>query len=307
VRKKSVVIGVLFFVLTAQAEDPVNELNILAQRGNGVVTQEAFAARADKIPAKHRLATLRDRNRLRDLISTTLLRSQLAHEAREAGFDKEQIVADRMRLAAEAELAEAWVQHYVDMQPPADYEALAKEYYALHKAEIMTSPMVNVSHILIGFEKHTDEEARTIADSVSQQLKENPELFDELVLVYSEDPSAMSNRGKFANVKKGDMVKAFESTAFSLEEGEISKPVRTQYGYHIIRLDGKIVPEQLSYDEVKYKLIENERARHEERVKQDYVQSLSTLEVKMTQEALEEMVRSQFGEDFVAPQVDTQK
>lgn len=103
------------------------------------------------------------------------------------------------------------------------------------------------------------------------------------------------------------MVKPFEETSFALEQGEISVPVKTQYGYHIIRLDARIAPEQLTFDEVKSRLIEKERIKHEERVKQDYIQSLTSLEVKMTQEALEKMVRSQFGEDYVESQVDTQK
>jgi peptidyl-prolyl cis-trans isomerase C len=301
-----VVISLLFFTLTTQANDLSNESGILAERGNGVVTQSAFAARADKIPADARKAVLRNRNRVRDLINTTLLRSQLAYDAREAGFDKEQLVMDRMQLAAEAELAEAWAQHYVQMQPKADYEALAHEYYLLHQEETLSSPKIDVSHILISNKTRTDEEAQALADTVSSQLKENPGLFDELVLTYSEDPSAQSNKGKFTGVKKGDMVKPFEVTAFALEVGAISEPVRTEYGYHIIRLDAKIAPEKLSFDQVKTQLIETERKAHEERIIQDYILSLTSLEVKMTQEALEEMVRAQFGEDYVDTQDDAQ-
>ena len=117
-----------FIPLFASADNSVNELEILAQRGKGVVSQQAFAARADKIPADLRLGALRDGNRLKDVLNDLLLRSQLAEDAREAGFDQEPIVIGRMQLAAEAELAEAWVQHYVAMQPAADFEALASEY-----------------------------------------------------------------------------------------------------------------------------------------------------------------------------------
>lgn len=305
--KKSVVLGLLFFILTAQAKDPVDESEILAQRGKGVVTQAAFAARAERIPAKDRLATLRDKKRVQNLINTMLLQTQLVSDAREAGFDQEQIVKDRMQLAAEVELAEAWMTFYVESQPTADYEVLAHEYYLLHQDEIVTSPMVNVSHILISTDKHSDEEAQALADSLSQQLESDSKSFDELVLTYSEDPSARSNKGKFTNVKKGDMVRAFEVQAFQMEEGEISAPVRTQYGYHIIRLDAKIAPEQLSFDEVKWRLIENERKKHDDRITENYISELSSLDVKMTQAALEKMVREQFGEDYVDPQVDSQK
>ena len=301
------VISLLFLFLTAQAKDSVDEVEILAKRGNGVVTQAAFAARTEKIPAHSRLATLRDGKRLQDLINTILLRSQLAHDASEAGYDKDPTVMARMKLAAEAELAEAWAQHYVTMQPAADYEALAHEYYLLHQDEIMTSPKIDVSHILISIEKHSDEEAQALVDSVSQQLKSNPKSFDELVLAYSEDPSASSNKGKFNNVKKGDMVKAFEETAFALNEGQISEPVRTKYGYHIIRLDAKIAPEQMSFGEVKTQLIERERKKHEDRIMQDYIGGLTSIAVEMTEEALEQMVETQFGEDYVDPQDNDQE
>jgi len=306
--KKVIVISLLFVILTTQAKDAADEQDILAQRGKGVVTQADFAARADKLPADMKLPTIRDRNRVRDLINTLLLRSQLASDAREAGFDKDQMVVDRMKLAAEAELAEAWAQHYVAMQPVADYEALAEEYYLLHADEMMSSPKINVSHILIANEKHSAEEAAALADSISQQLKLDPSKFDELVVAYSEDPSAKSNNGKFTEVKKGDMVKAFEEAAFAMEEGEISGPVMTEYGYHIIRLDAKIAPEKLSFDDVKAQLIEKEHKKHDDRVLQDYLERLTSLDVSMTQEALEKMVKSQFGEDYVEQsQMDSQK
>ena len=98
------------------------------------------------------------------------------------------------------------------------------------------------------------------------------------------------------------MVKAFEETAFALEEGQISEPVRTNYGYHIIRLDAKIAPEQMSFDEVKTQLIERERKKHEDRIMQDYIGGLTSIAVEMTEEALEEMAEIQFGENYVDPQ-----
>ena len=87
-----------------QASEPENPGEVLAQRGKGVLTQTVFTARASKIPADMRLETLRNGTRLRDLINTLLLRAQLAADAREADFDKEQVIINRMYLAAETEL-----------------------------------------------------------------------------------------------------------------------------------------------------------------------------------------------------------
>ena len=231
-----------------------------------------------------------------------LLRAQLAADAREAGYDKEKIVIDRMKLAADSELAEAWVEHYIEMQPEADFEQLAREYYELNKSGMMSEPKIDVSHILISNEERSDDEAKALADSIVIKIRENPASFDELVITYSEDPSSTGNKGKFYKVKKGDMVTAFEEVAFALENGEISDPVKTGYGYHIIRLDAHIPSTQMSFEEVKDPIMANERKRHGDRIKRDYLSSLTSLDVEMTKEALEEMVRRQYGEDYVESQ-----
>ena len=279
--------------------------DILAQRGKGIVTQKAFSARADRIPSSIRRETLRNGNRLRDVINSLLLRAQLAEDAREAGFDKQEMVKERMRLAAEAELGEAWLQHYVETQPAADYEALARENYQLNQDTMLSTSKIDVSHILISAEQRSDTEAKEIAETVWQQLSTAPASFDDLVLQYSDDPSASSNQGRFKGVKKGDMVKPFEDTAFALAEGEISQPVKTRFGYHIIRLDAHIPASKMEFDEIKEQLMQAERKRHEGRIQKDYLESLTTQEVMMTQEALEEMVRRQFGEDYVDSPVDS--
>jgi len=291
----------------SDATELVVEKDILAQRGKGTVTQKAFSARADMIPSNVRLGALRDRNRLRDVINTLLLRSQLAQDASEASFDKEEIVIERMKLAAEAELSKAWVQHFVESQPAADYEAMAREYYQLNQARILSSDQISVSHILISTEERSDDEAKELADTISRQLAEEPESFDELVLKYSEDPSASANKGKFFNIKKGDMVEPFEKVAFALSDGEISGPVRTGYGYHIIRLDEHPARKNLEFNKVKARLVKEARTKHEERIKADYLGTLTSLDVQMSEAALEELVKRLFGENYSEAPVDSTK
>ncbi len=300
---KSFAIAILLVGLTlvssiVYSDDSASNDEILAQRGRGIVTQAAFVARADRIPKKIRLATLRSGSRVKDVLNNLLLQAQLAADALEAGFDTEQIVIERMRLAAEAELAEAWLQHYVDMRPDGDYEQLAYEYYQLNQESMLTSTKVDVSHILLSTENRSKEEAKELADSIRQQLSDNPEAFDELVMKYSDDPSVSANNGKFLKVKKGDMAKAFEDAAFALQPTEISYPVKTKYGYHVIRLDAHIPPEKMSFEEVKDRLIELERDQHRGRIKRDYLSGLSSLDVNMTEKALEDMVKSLFGENY---------
>jgi parvulin-like peptidyl-prolyl isomerase len=289
------------------ADTPVEDGEILAKRGKGVVTQEQFSARANKIPERMRFGTLRDRTRMSDILMTMLLQMQLAAEAREAGFDKDPMAVSRMKLAAEVELAEAWLQHYVAQQSDADYEALARQYYQLHSGEMLSEPAIDVSHILVSTEERGDEKALALAHSIYEELIQDPASFDELVKQHSEDPSAASNKGRFKGVKKGEMVGAFEKTAFAMQAGEISEPVRTNFGYHIIRLDAHIEPRQRTFDEVKDQLMEREHARHEQRVQNDYLSNLSAVELEITEAALREMARRQFGEDVLAPEAEVEK
>lgn len=296
-----VIVGLIILSFSLQAADPDQDSEILATRGKGVVTQGVFTARAEKIPAKDRLMTLRDGNRLQDVINDLLLNSQLAVEAREAGFDKESHIQARMQLAAETELASAWLQNYKETRPVADYEQMAREYYQINKKKIVTSRKVDVSHILISAKERSPEEALVLATSLREQLQSDPSLFNEMITEYSEDPSAASNQGRFFAVKPGTMVKPFEDTAFTLDEGKISEPVRTEYGYHIIRLDAKIAPQQMSFEDVKERLIASQEKQHIDRIILNYLDGFAAHDVEIPQEALELLVDRLFGEDYVDP------
>ncbi len=61
------------------------------------------------------------------------------------------------------------------------------------------------------------------------------ELFEELAREYSQDPGTAGNGGSLGFVRRGSLVPEFESVAFTLEDGEISQPVKTQFGYHLIQ------------------------------------------------------------------------
>ena len=88
--------------------------------------------------------------------------------------------------------------------------------------------------------------------------------------------------------------------------GEIAKPVKTDFGYHVIRLDAYIAPEKMQFDDVKAQLIDQERINHEERTKRNYLESLTTLDVQLSEVQLEEMIRRQFGEEYIGSEGKTE-
>ena len=104
---------------------------------------------------------------------------------------------------------------------------------------------LHVSHLLIrsaGAEE--DQMAFNKINQIHQNLIENPSQWLEMVKTYSEDPGSKANKGMIPWFGVGSIVPEFEHAAFSLsKKGDFSAPVKTEYGYHIIRLEGaKPVP-----------------------------------------------------------------
>ncbi|MBA3349795.1 MAG: peptidylprolyl isomerase, partial [Actinobacteria bacterium] len=96
----------------------------------------------------------------------------------------------------------------------------------------------------------------SIAKDLSQQLQNAPEskvdtLFTQLAEKFSEDPSAAENSGDLGFVPAGQLVPEFEQAALKLKVGEVSDPVQSQYGFHIIRVLGR---RSLSFAEAKPQL-----------------------------------------------------
>ena len=260
---------------------------VIAIRGNGVVTQQMFDARMAKIPQKDRSGVLSSPKRLEGMLADLALISQLSTEAKKVGFDKQELVQSRMQLAAESELGNAWLTHYVDSQPVADYTSMAHEYYLLHQKNFETKPSRDVSHLLVSTKTRTIEEAEIRASALLEQIKQDPSSFDQLILENSDDQSMPVNKGHFKAVSKESMVKPFEEALFSLNaSGDFSGLVYTQYGIHIIRLDGIHPVRTKDFDEVRMQLESIQEAEHLDRVRLAYMEKLASMDTQISTEEI---------------------
>ena len=96
---------------------------------------------------------------------------------------------------------------------------------------------VRLARIMI-YPKLKDSHKQEIIDKLKKIKKqiEGGESFEKMATIYSEDPGSASKGGLYKNIAKGQMVKSFEATALNLQEGEISDPIESEFGYHIIQL-----------------------------------------------------------------------
>jgi foldase protein PrsA len=113
-------------------------------------------------------------------------------------------------------------------------DADVKKYYDTNKANYTQAASRDVRHILVNSKK--------LADSIESQLKAGGN-FAKLAKKYSKDTGSAVNGGKLT-VQKGKTVPEFDKAAFSLKTNEISAPVHTTYGWHIIQALSAIKPAQ---------------------------------------------------------------
>ncbi len=126
-----------------------------------------------------------------------------------------------------------------------------EEYYQRHRNQYGGEMQFRVRHILFltNGSNGTMEKARENAQIVLEKLR-NGEDFVTLARLYSQDPSASSG-GDLGFLKQGEMLPAFEEALKRLEVGEISEPIQTKYGFHIIRLEEKRGGEQKPLEAVR--------------------------------------------------------
>ncbi len=117
-----------------------------------------------------------------------------------------------------------------------------KDFYEKNKVELMSGETVNASHILVD----TEDEAKSILDDINSSKIS----FEDAARKYSKCPSKEQG-GCLGDFGKGQMVPEFDSACFSMNEGEIKGPVKTQFGYHLIKLNSKSESKQIDFSEIK--------------------------------------------------------
>ncbi len=139
----------------------------------------------------------------------------------------EQVRIEFVTLSADALLAQ--------MQPAA---AEVRKAYDENLKRFEVKEARQASHILITADASPEakKKAKARADELYAQLKKNPKDFAELAKKNSQDPGSATNGGDLGFFERGAMVKAFDDAVFSMKVGEISAPVESEFGYHIIRL-----------------------------------------------------------------------
>jgi peptidyl-prolyl cis-trans isomerase D len=148
-------------------------------------------------------------------------------------------------------------------------ESAVKSFYESNKSRFQEPEQRRASHILIktetGMAPAAKAEAKAKAEKLLAELRQNPSRFAELAKQNSQDPGSAVRGGDLGNFTREMMVKPFADAAFSLKVGELSGIVESDFGYHIIRLDGITPGAALGFAVVKDQIIQDLRGQEAQR------------------------------------------
>lgn len=228
---------------------------ILVESNQAKITSLDFEVEIQRIPAEYRDEFLSSKVRIRKTLESLLVNKTLAEQARKAGIDSEPLIKKRLELAADKILSQEQADRSVEALKLPSFEARARELYKINAEQYTLPEKVHASHILVDSKGRADEEALKRAQEIRAKALEGKP-FEVLAQEYSDDPSAKENKGDLGFFEAGNMVKPFSDAAFAMSmPGEISEPVKTNFGYHIIRFHEKQARKLRPFDEVKTEIM----------------------------------------------------
>ncbi|MBJ3775719.1 peptidylprolyl isomerase [Acuticoccus mangrovi] len=164
----------------------------------------------------------------------------LADAAKKAGYDEDPDYQHRLAYLTTQALREIYMDKVIN---PKITEDAVHARYDEEVANMGSREEVSASHILVSDEDKAKELIKEIEGGAD---------FAKLAQENSQDPGSAQRGGSLGFFGKGQMVPEFEAAAFALEPGEVTtEPVKSQFGWHIIKLDDKRIAEIPPYDQVK--------------------------------------------------------
>ncbi|MDQ7786668.1 MAG: peptidylprolyl isomerase [Thermodesulfovibrionales bacterium] len=142
-----------------------------------------------------------------------------------------------------------------------------KDYYEQHKNDLATISKMRASHILV---KSEDEAGKILA-----RIKKGED-FAKIAEKSSLDTGTAKNGGDLGFFSQGQMVPEFESAAAKLKAGEISEPVKTRFGYHIIKVTDKQMGKPIEFEKIQSNIYQRLAAEKQKEFFDSYISNLKT-------------------------------
>ena len=250
----------------AQAQKAGDE--VLAENAAVKLTRSDYETDLLRVTPEMRGEFAASPKRLTMMLNTLLVDKTLAKEARDVGLDRNEEIARRLALETDRFLAQAMIGKIENDAAAefdakqADFLAAARETYMLNKEKYRRPEQISASHILFDSAKRGNDAALALAKETRAKLLAGAN-FATVAAEISDDPTAKTNGGGLGWFGPGKMDPAFSKTAFALKNaGDLSEPVQSSFGWHIIRLDGRRPPQDMPWEQARKVIVADLKLRY---------------------------------------------
>ncbi len=217
----------------------LDNTEVVATYAGKKLTSADVVHEIERLPGPSR-AYLAAPDRKRQFVDNLILNELLFSEAQKAGYDTDPDIEKQVADMRKRLVVQRLMREY--QTPPTISDDEAKKYYD-NNPGLFSSTQIKASHILV-----KDED---VARKLRAELVADPSKFADKAKELSIDKTSGAKGGDLGKFGPGRMVPEFERAAFALKKGEISEPVKTQYGWHIIMLVDREEGERKPFDQVK--------------------------------------------------------
>lgn len=219
--------------------DEKKEGKVLAEVNSGSITTGDFDRELKNLPEYLKAMADTPKGRT-EMLDTMIIRELILQQASKDGLDKGAEIEEKLQDLRKRLIVESFLKKKVESESKVSDEDM-KKFYEQNKEQFKSGEQIKASHILVKTEKE--------AKDILVQLKSGGK-FEDLAQKTSIDSSSAKG-GDLGWFGKGSMVPAFEKAALALKEGQISDVVKSDFGFHIIKLTGKRPAGILPFEDVK--------------------------------------------------------
>lgn len=263
--------GLLLLAGSVQAEDDItvskhwvieyDSQRFLDMAGVSV-TQTDMDAYLLGMPAARRAAFLASVERLGEALTNIVLVQGFKPLAQQEGLLDDPVTQARLYGVLAREVREIYREWFLDSIELDDYTLRARELYLTNPERFRGSETLDFHHIIVTAGRERSEvEAMARVVEIHEKLSSGAD-FDKVAIEYSDDPSVSENGGFFERVEPGGLLQQLAALLGRTEMGEVSDPVRSPHGWHIVKLDTVHEGEIPEWEEVKDRAIRIARDRH---------------------------------------------
>jgi parvulin-like peptidyl-prolyl isomerase len=264
----------------------------LIQDGSIVVDAADFEGNMLRIPENRRAEFRTSYDRIAAVVDNIFVTRSLAARARSLGLDKDPAIQRRMQQLQEGLLADLYVKKMEKDAPKVDLEQRAREVFKAEQAALVKPEEVYFQQILVGLRGRTRDMAAERADMVYAEAAKPDADFLALASKYSDDPDMRRNGGDMGYHSPTTLMEPIrDALAKMSRKGEISRPIETEYGFHIVRFIDRKAARPVKFEDVRKGLIEAERDKLQKARVESLVQEVrGSKTVVVNQENVEKLV-----------------